>query len=71
MDPVASYEPDVDGRERLKSGGSFKGTLGPGELHSRGLTPLRSLSGVTPHCAVVLGQQPWAASRSRVSRYDA
>ena len=30
MDPLASYEPDVDGRERLKGGGSFKGTLGPG-----------------------------------------
>ena len=30
MDPVASYEPDVDGRERLKKGGTFKGTLGPG-----------------------------------------
>lgn len=31
MDPVASFEPDVDGREKLKRGGSFKGTLGPGE----------------------------------------
>lgn len=30
MDPIASYEPDVDGRERLKGGGTFKGTLGPG-----------------------------------------
>lgn len=30
MDPVASFEPDVDGREKLKRGGSFKGTLGPG-----------------------------------------
>ncbi|KAL3147958.1 hypothetical protein ABBQ38_014253 [Trebouxia sp. C0009 RCD-2024] len=32
MDPVASYEPDVDGREKLKRGGSFKGTLGPGDM---------------------------------------
>lgn len=32
MDPLASYEPDVDGRERLKGGGSFKGTLGPGDM---------------------------------------
>ena len=31
MDPVASFEPDVDGREKLKRGGTFKGTLGPGE----------------------------------------
>ena len=31
MDPVASFEPDVDGREKLKGGGTFKGTLGPGE----------------------------------------
>ena len=30
MDPIASYEPDVDGKERLKGGGTFKGTLGPG-----------------------------------------
>ena len=30
MDPVASYEPGVDGREKLKRGGSFSGTLGPG-----------------------------------------
>ena len=30
MDPVASFEPDVDGREKLKGGGTFKGTLGPG-----------------------------------------
>ena len=30
MDPVASFEPDVDGRDKLKGGGSFKGTLGPG-----------------------------------------
>ena len=30
MDPIASYEPDEDGGERLKGGGSFKGTLGPG-----------------------------------------
>lgn len=32
MDPVASFEPDVDGREKLKRGGSFKGTLGPGDM---------------------------------------
>ncbi|KAL3140699.1 hypothetical protein ABBQ32_005255 [Trebouxia sp. C0010 RCD-2024] len=32
MDPAASYEPDVDGREKLKRGGSFKGTLGPGDM---------------------------------------
>ena len=30
MDPVASFEPDVDGRDKLKGGGTFKGTLGPG-----------------------------------------
>ena len=30
MDPVASFEPDVDGREKLKGGGTFRGTLGPG-----------------------------------------
>lgn len=30
MDPIASYEPDADGKERLKGGGTFKGTLGPG-----------------------------------------
>lgn len=34
MDPIASYEPDVDGRERLKGGGTFKGTLGPGGYKS-------------------------------------
>ncbi|DBA87625.1 TPA: hypothetical protein ACH3X1_004640 [Trebouxia sp. C0004] len=32
MDPIASYEPDVDGKERLKAGGTFKGTLGPGDM---------------------------------------
>ncbi|DBA71360.1 TPA: hypothetical protein ACH3X2_011169 [Trebouxia sp. C0005] len=32
MDPIASYEPDVDGKERLKGGGTFKGTLGPGDM---------------------------------------
>lgn len=36
MDPAASYEPDVDGREKLKRGGSFKGTLGPGEHQPSG-----------------------------------
>ena len=36
MDPVASFEPDVDGREKLKGGGTFKGTLGPGRCtHER------------------------------------
>ena len=36
-----------------------------------GLTPHRSLDEVTPNGAVVLGQQRWAASRSRGSRHDA
>ena len=46
MDPVASFEPDVDGREKLKRGGSFKGTLGPGGCINQGHNRKRVWQGV-------------------------
>ncbi len=53
MDPITSYEPDVDGRDRLKGGGTFKGTLGPGTLFGCGPSP-STLANTLLTCACML-----------------
>ncbi len=50
MDPIASYEPDVDGKERLKGGGTFKGTLGPGSTLVHLLIDFVLLTAVVCRC---------------------